>query len=992
MPVWRRGWVNLGLLSLIVGALIAMAELDRLLGSVADTQGRAWTISGLVGLSRLADWSPDGWQAAVGPDIRAGYRAWARASLGLDTLMIGAYAALLAARLGLRRWRWWLPLPVADLTENLVASGIALGAGEQGAATYLVPWLSLVKWLALLWLMLRVGVTLIGPSGLGWRRAVLRARRAVFIHRFSLIAIIPLAALGLVPGSGLSDQLPDVQRAWTNDGMGIAQGVCAALALLALSIGIFVVGRMRSDFAYRATRPGFEDARPQPSLAPYLVGPALVGVGALCALASGGQVLWARVAVFAGVPIAVVLGSVWARSRDWPRPPRKGLDPGDVSAISATGDILTVLPVAIGGLTLVRSFTAPIALGAVTATPALLATGGLAIAVGCWWAAARLGLRLSASSAAPSPGRTGDGLAEKVTVGAAASFSARAQWSFMAILMVLLVTIYLFPLLLAGAGVIVVAVVGVGVICLLVGSFTVLAQEGGAPQLLWPTGARAAPIATLLLLALALAGRSAGEADIHGPRSALPTAPTGGLGDRPTVEAAIEAWLNRDPCVVSLPSGQRIRPLLLLAAEGGGIRAAYWTAAALDSMWSQVAPNCRDIALFSGGASGGAVGMTVARVSSPGSARDQVAVMSGPQALSAGSVGLFVRDTLYAASGVPAPAWGDAAVGERVWASTKTGWVDRAGLIEASWEATVPALQGPFVADSAVPRGPTGLLILTSTSVSTGCRYLVSQVKLDAGQSVPMTRPEDCSSAGQPVAGSLDLLAAYTAREGCPSGLGEVSAATGALMASRFPWVTPSAVLRGCGAFGADQVVDGGYVDNSGLGVLVDLSPRLVPALRAYNGRQPAGAPPVVPIVVYLDNGNGSDRGPGTVKATAEALVPPLTFLRAVGQQNSTPTLLARLGSLLAPGQVGAELGAGNGVPQLVVVHQRTVPEVSAPLGWVLSEQSRTAMDRALRDAAGSRCPDLARADPRGGVAGDYQCALGYATLGDLLTVLRAAD
>jgi hypothetical protein len=82
----------------------------------------------------------------------------------------------------------------------------------------------------------------------------------------------------------------------------------------------------------------------------------------------------------------------------------------------------------------------------------------------------------------------------------------------------------------------------------------------------------------------------------------------------------------------------RVRPMLLVAAEGGGIRAAYWTVRGLEAMGEKTCAG-RSV-LFSAGASGGSVGLTVARFSGnrtdPGITRAVEAIqqMAGPGTLS----------------------------------------------------------------------------------------------------------------------------------------------------------------------------------------------------------------------------------------------------------------------------------------------------------------------------------------------------------------------
>lgn len=635
-----------------------------------------------------------------------------------------------------------------------------------------------------------------------------------------------------------------------------------------------------------------------------------------------------------------------------------------------------------------------------TGLAVLLLVAGFAFAGGAWWYAARRGFRLAAADVVlPAANEQQPESLErptwrrKLTVGDPARFGRAAQWGVVAWLLALVLVLYLRPTCVAQLGVIAVAVLGIGTMSLVVGAFVVLSQDGGAPEIFWPLRARAAPVTTLLLLALLLAGLSADDVAVHGLRTQQETASPGG-NSRIPIGGAFDAWLeDNTQCVVAVPgTGRTIRPMVLLAAEGGGVRAAYWTAAAVDRLWRDARPSCRRAAFLAGGASGGAVGLTVARFSPPGHAAEQVEGMSGPGALAAGAVGLFVRDTVYAATGVPAPTSGIARNGNR----TTTGrrpWADRAALMEAAWEVEAPGLSAAFL-DRTAGRGPSGNLVLTSTSVGTGCRMLISQLRLSEplrlGASPRRPHPirsdpttgeaPDCADPRNGVAGSIDLLAAY-APPGERACLGPLSAANAAMLASRFPYVTPSAVLPGCGDFPTAQIVDGGYVENSGLGTLVDLAPAVGQLVREYNASRPV-APPIVPIVVYLDNGTGSDRPPQDPKVVQETLVPPIAWMRAIGQQNSTPTLLARLDTVLDPGRLAVrDPERLASIRRLIVVHQGTFPDVSAPLGWVLSEFSRAAMRRGLNDSASCGCADIKRQR-------DYQCRLGYGSMRDALALL----
>ncbi|HEX7345890.1 MAG TPA: hypothetical protein VF253_03815, partial [Candidatus Limnocylindrales bacterium] len=67
--------------------------------------------------------------------------------------------------------------------------------------------------------------------------------------------------------------------------------------------------------------------------------------------------------------------------------------------------------------------------------------------------------------------------------------------------------------------------------------------------------------------------------------------------------------------------------------------------------------------------------------------------------------------------------------------------------------------------------------------------------------------------------------------------------------------------------------------------------------------------------------------------------------------------------------------------PRRVIVVDRTAqPEVTAPLGWVLSQASMTGLDRAMEHQVATTCSSA---------ASEPSCQKGYGTLGDLLGYLR---
>jgi hypothetical protein len=548
----------------------------------------------------------------------------------------------------------------------------------------------------------------------------------------------------------------------------------------------------------------------------------------------------------------------------------------------------------------------------------------------------------------------------------------RTAWTVLLVSGLVMVLVGLLPVPLAdGVGVIATFQLALGSLSVVVASSVILFQPGGSPEAFWPLRIPFAPVTTLVVLACLFAAIVGGD-DVHRIRPYAGPSPGFSADDRPELDRVFTTWLKTgrscaEPLPVQSASGAtdlKVRPLLLYAAEGGGIRAAYWTTAAVDrlatpatSTGDPVKPVCRS-ALLSSGASGGSVGLSIASVRDVGTAAEAVSAIAGPEALGAASDGLILRDTIYAATGVPVPSLLDDRTG-------RVTWSDRGTLIEQAWEEGIDGFDRPFLRPRPALRwdwGPTGALVVNSVSPTTSCRTLISQVQL------PGDGTSECAP-GQPAAASTDLVQCT----------GQLRTVTAALLTARFPYVTPSGVVDCPGPDGilpsgddvATQVVDGGYAENTGIGTLLDVMPRLLGEVRRHNGcvlaadpragacsGEPATDTLVVPLLVYFDNGTGSDLVSRPNGVTLEALVPPVTVLRAKGALYSARAQLERAHAMLATDQLwssSTDLGeaAATAVDawrgnQVAVAYQATEPGLAAPLGWVLSEGSIAAMDAAL--------------------------------------------
>src|SRR5207247_10890587 len=122
-----------------------------------------------------------------------------------------------------------------------------------------------------------------------------------------------------------------------------------------------------------------------------------------------------------------------------------------------------------------------------------------------------------------------------------------------------------------------------------------------------------------------------------------------GRADRAlTVGSGLRQWLAEPEtrsCAIPAAGSAgtvRVEPLVLVAAAGGGIRAAWWTVQALDKL---AATACRQHAVFAAsGVSGGSLGLAImAATAERGMALTRIA---GPDALAAAIDGVLLRDKI----------------------------------------------------------------------------------------------------------------------------------------------------------------------------------------------------------------------------------------------------------------------------------------------------------------------------------------------------------
>jgi hypothetical protein len=437
--------------------------------------------------------------------------------------------------------------------------------------------------------------------------------------------------------------------------------------------------------------------------------------------------------------------------------------------------------------------------------------------------------------------------------------------------------------------------------------------------------AQGSPAATTLALVLALLFGLVN--DNHDVRLARALSPL----ERVAPAEHYAAWRARHP----VPAASTIRePVVLVAASGGGIRAAYWTASALAAMES--VPGFADdlfaISAVSGGSLGAATYVALKReeldTGKPADLLGRARTVLAHDFLSPVVAGLLFPDLAQRFFPIP------------------LRWADRQRFLEKSWEDALGPAPNPFTrsftalyATSRGDRLPS--LLLNATAVESGSRAIVSNLAVGG------------------FSDTVDLL-----DKGYSTQRVKLSAAAG--MSARFTYVSPAGTLwRPDGS--KMRVVDGGYFENSGAVTAMDV----LTALRAAK-------PSLLPVLILIRNDpqaqpvclrpgqtrhtiplRSGPAGAGANALVSEVAAPVRALLNARSARG-------RLAEIAAARRVEAEGGAVVEVSLAAVTQARLTAAkshaervavrrrmIEPPLGWSLSEEVRKEMDSVLDGRSG---------------------------------------
>jgi hypothetical protein len=454
----------------------------------------------------------------------------------------------------------------------------------------------------------------------------------------------------------------------------------------------------------------------------------------------------------------------------------------------------------------------------------------------------------------------------------------------------------------------------------------------------------------------------------------------------PTIGQAWQQYVEAGP--------QRVaRPVVLVGAQGGGIRAAVWTALVMECIFGpgpvagsgslcvggDAQPDPQHMAVaadtplpvfLASGASGGSVGLAA------WSARRADLAQDGPssatprtveEALDRDFVAPDLARLLLADLPQTLLAWSlpdRAEMLERAW---EHAWYDRyAARADAASRGLDRGLRQLWDSTHADGAWTTPVLALNGISVEDDCRFMASAVDFTLPRELPAKpadvrtavastddRPNDaaCRGIGSASGRAVDILPSTSELIDylCPTE--DVPLSTAAHISARFPYVSPTGRVQRRACPGPDSGLvpmpaisydaDGGIFDNAGSGTAVDTWRALAP-LAAATERTTGTC--LVPVFLQIDNSPGR----ATVSSTADPRPRELSApIKATLGQLSSREAYSRSGAAAA---FGYRVSAGgqpikiNGTTASDPMWFRIVlfgqPGPEPPLGWTLAPKT----------------------------------------------------
>jgi hypothetical protein len=498
----------------------------------------------------------------------------------------------------------------------------------------------------------------------------------------------------------------------------------------------------------------------------------------------------------------------------------------------------------------------------------------------------------------------------------------------------------LFPLELAPAiGTTAVVLLGATFFAVVAAALVGFAEWTRPPDMLAAFWFRRTPVFVFLFIWLLLAG--GGGNDVALLRDAHEGAQPG-----ITTDDAWERWLerNQDALGGDRTGNRAAVPVVFVASSGGGLRAAAWTGYVMDCLFgtgeaadcaSREAVDTRSILAMSGvsGGSVGLAGFAGASLGAAGEEADWVEVRFGDDYLAAAVAWLAFIDTPQTFLGFAPSIQDRAAMMERAFERSWSNPGDEGFLSTGLFELWHDQPELP-------------LMIFNGTSVNDPCRFNLSVIDGNAHA------PDDTCTSLLVFEGStsgVDSSVTFAATQDlvdylCPGE--DIKLSTAAILSARFPIISPSAKLGGhleqCRETARPAyVVDGGYLEGSAAGTLLELWDHFEARVTAWNADDQNAC--IIPFFLQIDNGY-ENPGASPGGAPREALVHVAAILGSqfgrIANAREQAAIEFNQPLMSATGPLVVRRNDTPIESRYARVVTRAHPGVQAPLGWTLSKAS----------------------------------------------------
>ncbi len=386
--------------------------------------------------------------------------------------------------------------------------------------------------------------------------------------------------------------------------------------------------------------------------------------------------------------------------------------------------------------------------------------------------------------------------------------------------------------------------------------------------------------------------------------------PVADIVEKPTVEKHFSEWLQQR---LERWPGEAPHPVFVVAAEGGGIRAAYWSGivlAALQDLNPDFADHVYAISGVSGGSLGGSVFDALLREGQDGK------VLSCGESESFGPMQSCAHEVLSADFLAPTVAYMLYPDLLQRFLPFSVPSFDRARALETAWEkGWEKQLHNRRFAASfhnLWRQGGESLpsLFLNSTWVETGKRVIISNLKIDENTFTDALDFFDINGAEVPLSSAVHNSA-------------------------RFTYVSPAGTVRTPDGKDWGHLVDGGYFENSWAATAYEVLAAMKKGVGAKRWSR------ILPVVIMISNDPKlmKSEDPGPRQFLNELLSPVATLFSTRNARASYSRVALR--SLVE------QQNRNKGLYLSFALREGQGP---LPLGWVLSDVAKQTMQKQLVD------------------------------------------